>query len=181
MFKSKRKSKKIEISAPTNFCHRVHTDFDERQNKYVGLPLQWVSLVERNAKALETRPRGLIDPLQVTPTDAMDLQGVGKPVVRGGGSPAGGAPPQEPVRNGVAVLPRSSSVARSNSLRQQSPPTRLRTQQRGRQGPAPLPEEAEPPVPEPRPSRPPSGHGGHGPLSPPEQQVSEGTVEGSGD
>ena len=76
MFKSKRKSKKLEISAPTNFCHRVHTDFDERQNKYVGLPLQWVSLVERNAKALETRPRGVVDPLQVTPTDMMDFNKV---------------------------------------------------------------------------------------------------------
>ena len=78
MFKSKRKSKKLEISAPTNFCHRVHTDFDERQNKYVGLPLQWVSLVERNAKALETRPRGVVDPLQVTPTDMMDFNKVSR-------------------------------------------------------------------------------------------------------
>ena len=87
MFKSKRKSKKLEISAPTNFCHRVHTDFDERQNKYVGLPLQWVSLVERNAKALETRPRGVVDPLQVTPTDMMDFNKVsGREKAKGAGA-----------------------------------------------------------------------------------------------
>ena len=81
--------------------------------------------------------------------------GVRQPVVRGSGSPGG-----QPVHNGVAVLPRSSSVARSNSLRQHSPPLRLRAAQRGRPAQGPLSEEAEreeaPPPGQPRP--PPPGH-----------------------
>ena len=39
-----KKKKKIEISAPSNFQHRVHTGFEN--NKFVGLPKQWASLVD---------------------------------------------------------------------------------------------------------------------------------------
>ena len=31
-----KKKKKPEISAPTNFQHRVHTGFDTSNNKFVG-------------------------------------------------------------------------------------------------------------------------------------------------
>ena len=41
-----KKKKKVEISAPTNFQHRVHTGFDQSNNKFVGLPLQWASIVK---------------------------------------------------------------------------------------------------------------------------------------
>ncbi len=40
-----KKKKKVEISAPSNFQHRVHTGFDNHSNKFVGLPKQWASLV----------------------------------------------------------------------------------------------------------------------------------------
>lgn len=43
-----KKKKKPLISPPSNFEHRVHTGFDRRENKYVGLPLQWASLVGNN-------------------------------------------------------------------------------------------------------------------------------------
>ena len=33
---SKKKSKKLDISAPTNFQHRVHTGYDDKSNKFLG-------------------------------------------------------------------------------------------------------------------------------------------------
>ena len=45
-----KKKKKIEISAPSNFQHRVHTGFDNSSNKFVGLPKQWASLVVDGAE-----------------------------------------------------------------------------------------------------------------------------------
>lgn len=56
MFTKKKKSR-IQISAPSNFEHRVHTDFDEHEQKFVGLPRQWQSLIEDTAK----RPKPFID------------------------------------------------------------------------------------------------------------------------
>lgn len=43
-----KKKKKPLISPPSNFEHRVHTGFDKREGKFVGLPLQWASLVGNN-------------------------------------------------------------------------------------------------------------------------------------
>lgn len=43
-----KKKKKPEISGPINFQHRLHTDFDKREGKFVGLPPQWASLVGNN-------------------------------------------------------------------------------------------------------------------------------------
>lgn len=42
----RRKKKKLTISSPTNFEHRVHTGFDLNTNKFVGLPVQWVNIIE---------------------------------------------------------------------------------------------------------------------------------------
>ena len=46
-----KKKKKVEISAPSNFQHRVHTGFDNSSHKFVGLPKQWASLVTDEAGA----------------------------------------------------------------------------------------------------------------------------------
>ena len=46
-----KKKKKVEISAPSNFQHRVHTGFDNSAHKFVGLPKQWASLVTDEAGA----------------------------------------------------------------------------------------------------------------------------------
>ena len=40
-----KKKTKLEISAPTNFQHRVHTGYDSKNRKLIGLPRQWTSLV----------------------------------------------------------------------------------------------------------------------------------------
>lgn len=61
MFTKKKKSR-IQISAPSNFEHRVHTDFDEQEQKFVGLPRQWQSLIEDTAK----RPKPFIDATVIT-------------------------------------------------------------------------------------------------------------------
>lgn len=61
MFTKKKKSR-IQISAPSNFEHRVHTDFDEQEQKFVGLPRQWQSLIEDTAK----RPKPFIDANVIT-------------------------------------------------------------------------------------------------------------------
>ncbi|GLH12766.1 Serine/threonine-protein kinase PAK mbt [Gryllus bimaculatus] len=104
---SKKKKKPI-ISPPTNFEHRVHTGFDKREGRFVGLPLQWASIVGNNQILKSTnRPLPLVDPSEITPTEILDL----KTIVRG-----------DPRLNGI---PKTSNVARSNSLRSSSPP-RLR-------------------------------------------------------
>ena len=40
-----KKKTKLEISAPTNFQHRVHTGYDNKTQKFIGLPKQWTSLL----------------------------------------------------------------------------------------------------------------------------------------
>ncbi|XP_078097219.1 serine/threonine-protein kinase PAK 4-like [Mustelus asterias] len=58
-----KKKKRVEISAPANFEHRVHTGFDQQEQKFTGLPRQWESLLEDTAK----RPKPLVDPSYITP------------------------------------------------------------------------------------------------------------------
>ena len=70
-----KKKKKVDISAPSNFQHRVHTGFDNSSNKFVGLPKQWASLVvDTPASSSPYRPSPFIDPSIITPTDAIDVQ-----------------------------------------------------------------------------------------------------------
>ena len=78
MFTKKKKSR-IQISAPSNFEHRVHTDFDEQEQKFVGLPRQWQSLIEDTAK----RPKPFIDVTVITTVEPRKVRG------HGGGGGAG--------------------------------------------------------------------------------------------
>jgi hypothetical protein len=122
-----KKKKKPQISTPTNFEHRVHTGFDKREGKFVGLPLQWASIVGNNQILKSTnRPLPLVDPSEITPTEILDL----KTIVRGHNDPRLNKPitNEKTVENG---LPKTSTVARSNSLRSSSPP-RLRRDYRYR-------------------------------------------------
>ncbi|XP_023505468.1 serine/threonine-protein kinase PAK 4 isoform X2 [Equus asinus] len=57
-----KKKKRVEISAPSNFEHRVHTGFDQHEQKFTGLPRQWQSLIEESAR----RPKPLVDPGCIT-------------------------------------------------------------------------------------------------------------------
>ena len=72
-----KKKKKLDISLPKNFEHRVHTGFDKRENRYVGLPPQWAGIVSPTPSAkgsLSSRPTPLIDPSEITPTEVLDLK-----------------------------------------------------------------------------------------------------------
>ncbi|XP_030331020.1 serine/threonine-protein kinase PAK 4 isoform X2 [Strigops habroptila] len=57
-----KKKKRLEISAPSNFEHRVHTGYDQHEQKFTGLPRQWQGLIEESAK----RPKPLVDPICIT-------------------------------------------------------------------------------------------------------------------
>lgn len=126
-----KKKKKPQISSPTNFEHRVHTGFDKREGRYVGLPLQWASIVGNNQILKSTnRPLPLVDPSEITPTEILDL----KTIVRG-----------DPRLNGI---PKTSNVARSNSLRSSSPPRLRRDYRSSANVPPSVPEgEVMPPQP----------------------------------
>ncbi|XP_061387106.1 serine/threonine-protein kinase PAK mbt [Musca vetustissima] len=172
-----KKKKKPLISMPSNFEHRVHTGFDKRQQKYVGLPMQWASIVGNNQILKSTnRPLPLVDPSEITPTEILDLKTIVRPhhnnnkadttslnsssiaaqsAAMGGGGVggAGGVMGQHvhamAADNGSAtigggiILPKTSHVARSNSLRSSSPP-RVRRDLRGNANvPPAVPEERE--------------------------------------
>ncbi|XP_078672654.1 serine/threonine-protein kinase PAK 4-like isoform X3 [Branchiostoma floridae x Branchiostoma belcheri] len=148
-----KKKKRPEISAPSNFEHRVHTGFDRDHGEYVGLPAQWASVIgspKETAQPSAIRPRPLIDPSCITPVDLSTLKTVvrgskadllpaepdsgqaWKMIVRGNSkldttdlahtSPNGYDYQQHPnIRN---LQGGGISVARSNSLRKDSPPPR---------------------------------------------------------
>ncbi|EHB06376.1 Serine/threonine-protein kinase PAK 7 [Heterocephalus glaber] len=104
-----KKKKKIEISGPSNFEHRVHTGFDPQEQKFTGLPQQWHSLLADTAN----RPKPMVDPSCITPIQLAPM----KTIVRGH------KPCQESSINGLLEDFDSISVTRSNSLRKESPLT----------------------------------------------------------
>ncbi|XP_007953719.1 serine/threonine-protein kinase PAK 4 [Orycteropus afer afer] len=110
-----KKKKRVEISAPSNFEHRVHTGFDQHEQKFTGLPRQWQSLIEESAR----RPKPLVDPACITSIQP----GAPKTIVRG----------SKGAKDGALTLLldefENMSVTRSNSLRRDSPPPLARTRQ----------------------------------------------------
>ncbi|KAF1385158.1 hypothetical protein PFLUV_G00127770 [Perca fluviatilis] len=63
MFQHKKKKKKqcvLEILAPQDFQHHVHTSFDAATGRYVGLPPEWESIDTLR------RPRPLVDTSRIT-------------------------------------------------------------------------------------------------------------------
>lgn len=119
-----KKKKKPQISLPSNFEHRVHTGFDKREGRYVGLPLQWASIVGNNQILKSTnRPLPLVDPSEITPTEILDLKTIVRPHLNNNKL-------QDDQQSNGIVLPKTSNVARSNSLRSSSPP-RMRRDLRG--------------------------------------------------
>ncbi|XP_050297598.1 serine/threonine-protein kinase PAK mbt [Anthonomus grandis grandis] len=136
-----KKKKKPQISPPINFEHRVHTGFDKREGKYVGLPLQWASIVGNNQILKSTnRPLPLVDPSEITPTEILDL----KTIVRGDHKSENRLSThqnqKQPPVNGI-MLPKTSNVARSNSLRSSSPPRLRRVDRSNANVPPAVPEE----------------------------------------
>ncbi|XP_023577299.1 serine/threonine-protein kinase PAK 4 isoform X1 [Octodon degus] len=110
-----KRKKRVEISAPSNFEHRVHTGFDQHEQKFTGLPRQWQSLIEESAR----RPKPLVDPACITSIQP----GAPKTIVRG----------SKGAKDGALTLLldefENMSVTRSNSLRRDSPPPPARTRQ----------------------------------------------------
>ncbi|KFV72382.1 Serine/threonine-protein kinase PAK 7, partial [Dryobates pubescens] len=104
-----KKKKRIEISGPSNFEHRVHTGFDHREQKFTGLPQQWHSLLADTAN----RPKPMVDPSCITPIQLAPM----KTIVRGN------KPRKDTSINGLLEEFDNISVTRSNSLRKESPPT----------------------------------------------------------
>ncbi|KFW93399.1 Serine/threonine-protein kinase PAK 7, partial [Phalacrocorax carbo] len=104
-----KKKKRLEISGPSNFEHRVHTGFDHRQQKFTGLPQQWHSLLADTAN----RPKPMVDPSCITPIQLAPM----KTIVRGN------KPRKDTSINGLLEEFDNISVTRSNSLRKESPPT----------------------------------------------------------
>ena len=89
-----KRKKKLKISPPSNFVHRVHTGFDSVNNQFVGLPRQWKSLVGSLPGTNSTkRPTPFADPRGITQTGALELSQKG------------------------AGRGRQTSIVRSNSLR----------------------------------------------------------------
>ncbi|CAE1251396.1 Serine/threonine-protein kinase shk2,Serine/threonine-protein kinase ste20,Serine/threonine-protein kinase 3,Serine/threonine-protein kinase 4,Serine/threonine-protein kinase pakC,Serine/threonine-protein kinase CLA4,Serine/threonine-protein kinase dst1,Serine/threonine-protein kinase 4 homolog A,Serine/threonine-protein kinase PAK 6,Serine/threonine-protein kinase PAK 2,Serine/threonine-protein kinase STE20,Serine/threonine-protein kinase MST20 [Pyricularia oryzae 70-15],Serine/threonine-protein kinase TA len=140
----RKKTKKPEISKPQNFEHRVHTGFDREQGTYVGLPPQWQGIIGPSE-----RRRPIVDPAHITPTDV----GIYKTIVRGNSSNN---------INGFGPEGKNITVARSNSLRKESPPSQRNTRY--------TPDSYYPSVPEEEPShyysRPLSAHGNPHSLDP---------------
>lgn len=99
----KKNKKRPEISNPQNFEHRVHTGFDPEHGKYVGLPPQWMGIIIPDQQTEWRKP--VVDPSTITDMDIQPL----KTIIRGSSSQLNG------YHGGI-------SVARSNSLRQSSPP-----------------------------------------------------------
>lgn len=84
-----KKKKRIEISAPSNFEHRVHTGYDQQEQKFTGLPRQWQGIIEESAK----RPKPLVDPVCITAIQH-GSQKVGSSSGRAGGAAFGARKPR---------------------------------------------------------------------------------------
>ncbi|KAH9417263.1 Serine/threonine-protein kinase PAK 5 [Dermatophagoides pteronyssinus] len=129
-----KKKKKPLISAPTNFEHRVHTGFDRKEGKFVGLPPQWLSLIHggsnNNGGGNSNRPKPIIDPSNITPTEIMDIKS--HTIVRGQNSSVNVATAFIAANNkdinnsGGLQLSSRSLVSRSNSLRRIESPQPLK-------------------------------------------------------
>ncbi|XP_074599623.1 serine/threonine-protein kinase PAK mbt isoform X2 [Brevipalpus obovatus] len=124
-----KKKKRPTISAPINFEHRVHTGFDRREGKFVGLPPQWASLIQARA-SLQIRPKPIVDASSITNTEMSNLKE--RTIIRNTtGTSIKGRPQGETQRR--------ATIDRSNSLRRAESPQHLNAMR---------PDRVPPPIPE---------------------------------
>ncbi|XP_067943542.1 serine/threonine-protein kinase PAK 4-like [Watersipora subatra] len=109
---STKNKKKIEISKPSNFEHRVHTGYDAGQGEFVDLPKQWAGVISP-----KSRPQPFVDPNAITQQNV--LRGMNSPTGSGGGEPYGYPPPQ---RNGYGDEHLRTMPSRSDSMRDEEGP-----------------------------------------------------------
>ncbi|KAG8143678.1 putative Non-specific serine-threonine protein [Naja naja] len=92
-----KKKKRIEISAPSNFEHRVHTGYDQQEQKFTGLPRQWQGIIEESAK----RPKPLVDPVYITAVQpGSQKASMGKAQAASNGPTSGNNGPSRPLQAG---------------------------------------------------------------------------------
>nr|XP_028578222.1 serine/threonine-protein kinase PAK 6-like [Podarcis muralis]XP_028578231.1 serine/threonine-protein kinase PAK 6-like [Podarcis muralis]XP_028578242.1 serine/threonine-protein kinase PAK 6-like [Podarcis muralis]XP_028578251.1 serine/threonine-protein kinase PAK 6-like [Podarcis muralis]XP_028578260.1 serine/threonine-protein kinase PAK 6-like [Podarcis muralis]XP_028578271.1 serine/threonine-protein kinase PAK 6-like [Podarcis muralis]XP_028578281.1 serine/threonine-protein kinase PAK 6- len=115
MFRKKKK-KRPEISAPQNFEHRVHTSFDPKEGKFIGLPLQWQNILDTLR-----RPKPVVDPSRITRVQLQPM----KTVVRASTFEVEG------YISGILNDIQKLSLISSNTLRGKSPTSRRRAQSLG--------------------------------------------------
>ncbi|XP_051816750.1 serine/threonine-protein kinase PAK 6-like [Acanthochromis polyacanthus] len=119
MFSRRKKKRRLQISAPQDFQHRVHTSFDVTTGRYVGLPPQWQSVIDTLK-----RPRPLVDPSRITEVELVPK----KTIVRGSFIGHG-----DYISHVISEMNRLS-VSSSNSLRRSSPSARKRARSLGKLG-----------------------------------------------
>ncbi|XP_054855382.1 serine/threonine-protein kinase PAK 4 isoform X2 [Eublepharis macularius] len=142
-----KKKKRIEISAPSNFEHRVHTGYDQQEQKFTGLPRQWQGIIEESAK----RPKPLVDPVCITAVQPGSQKGEhrGKPQESTSNGPISGnsgssrAPQSGPARSRNAEPPHLGLSQHA------SDPHLTHSPQPAPQQPAPQQQPQQPPVPPP--------------------------------
>lgn len=115
MFRKKKK-KRPEISAPQNFEHRVHTSFDPKEGKFIGLPPQWQNILDTLK-----RPKPVVDPSRITRVQLQPM----KTVVRASTFEVEG------YISGILNDIQKLSLISSNTLRGKSPTSRRRAQSLG--------------------------------------------------
>ncbi|XP_020651441.1 serine/threonine-protein kinase PAK 6 [Pogona vitticeps] len=115
MFRKKKK-KRPEISAPQNFEHRVHTSFDPKEGKFIGLPPQWQNILDTLK-----RPKPVVDPSRITRVQLQPM----KTVVRASTFEVEG------YISGILNDIQKLSLISSNTLRGKSPTNRRRAQSLG--------------------------------------------------
>uniref|UniRef100_A0A3P9IR00 non-specific serine/threonine protein kinase n=1 Tax=Oryzias latipes TaxID=8090 RepID=A0A3P9IR00_ORYLA len=121
MFRRRKKKHRVEISSPKDFQHCFHTSFNAATGRYVGLPLQWQSIID-NLK----RPRPLVDPSMITDIELGPRKSKLSEIVRGSFIGHG-----DYISHMISEMSRLS-VTNSNSLRRRSPSARKRAQSMGR-------------------------------------------------
>ncbi|XP_066490906.1 serine/threonine-protein kinase PAK 6 isoform X2 [Tiliqua scincoides] len=112
----KKKRKRPEISAPQNFEHRVHTSFDPKEGKFIGLPPQWQNILDTLK-----RPKPVVDPSRITRVQLQPM----KKVVRASTFEVEG------YISGILNDIQKLSLISSNTLRGKSPTNRRRAQSLG--------------------------------------------------
>lgn len=58
---STKSRRKVEISSPSNFEHRVHTGYDALQGEFTDLPKQWTGVISPRS-----RRDPYVDPTSIT-------------------------------------------------------------------------------------------------------------------
>lgn len=71
---STKSKRRVDISGPSNFEHRVHTGYDAIQGEFVDLPKQWAGVISPGR-----RPQPYMDPNAITSVSLLQVYLVSSP------------------------------------------------------------------------------------------------------